>query len=99
MIYYREHRGGLKESLKTLKKFKDIGTFIIWYYKTHDCTVFQILRYSDSPDNRISWPYTLLVVDNQFSKNDDLFPSGFLCDTRFNNFSEFSFYYTRVINN
>lgn len=90
MILYREHRGGLKESMKTLKKFISLDEFKKWYFDTHDCTAFKISKYFDSCDDRIDWPFTMLVSDNRFSKSKATFYAvGFLTDNCYTCFNEF----------
>lgn len=60
---YREHRGGLKESMATLKKFNSLYEMIRYISTKEECKMWDIdiEFYTNAPDERIGWKYTYLV--------------------------------------
>lgn len=70
VICYREHRGGLKESMKTLVKFDSFVEFWQYLVNYYNSTLqfgciglcdISISPYSKFNDERINWPYTDIV--------------------------------------
>lgn len=60
---YREHRGGLKESMKTLKKFDSLYEMLKHISVKEKCDIsdITIYLYHNAPDDRIGWSRTYLV--------------------------------------
>lgn len=60
---YREHRGGLKESMATLKKFNTLHEMILHISSKEKCRTDEvtIYLYHNAPDERIGWDRTYLV--------------------------------------
>jgi len=76
MIKYRDHRGGLDESMQTLKEFEsieDLKKYVIersikegnpLRFVHMESSHIEIKEYSDGPDKRIGWDKTYIVIDN-----------------------------------
>lgn len=61
---YRDHRGGLEESMKTLKKFDSLYEMINYISTKAECKMSNIgiELYTNAPDERIGWKYTYVVI-------------------------------------
>ena len=67
-ILYRPHRGGLKEAMSELKEFKSIKEMLKYVYENESfedeksIKDIRIKLYSKTPDNRIGWKNTFVVL-------------------------------------
>ena len=89
MLLYRPHRELLVDAMRDLVSFETLDDFIFWYFDNHDCTLFDIRKYSDNPDKRINWSFTMVVSDNEYCKGSQVIMSGWLFDTECASFLEF----------
>ncbi|MDA3802327.1 MAG: hypothetical protein PF488_00285 [Patescibacteria group bacterium] len=63
---FREYRGSLEASMKTLVTLKDRDSLVehckYIVGKTFDPTALKVEPYGDGPDNRIGWTATFIVT-------------------------------------
>lgn len=81
MIFYRPHRGGLKEAMGESKTFNTLNEMIEHIVSSYNSYAIKpivkenvsIQLYSDEPDTRIGWKRTYVVLTNGI-------PDGFFTD-------------------
>lgn len=89
MLFYRPHRELLKDAMRDLMCFESLEDFVSWYFETHNCTLFDIRKYSDTGDKRIGWDFTMVVSDNEFCKGSNVVFRGWLYDNECMSFLDF----------
>lgn len=89
MIFYRPHRGGLKEAMDKAVLFNTVNEMIEHIAKEYNSFAIKpiikdnisLKLYDDSPDTRIGWKRTYIVLINGI-------PDGFFTDEYEKNWEE-----------